>query len=119
MSWTVKAQRPRRRKPARGGGGLGPGNRRKDRSRPVLQTLMARGYDTLEWDSGASVCENCMPLDGQRWDLKQFLAGLRHDAPIFERSHPGDKSCQVIVYCRDKAKSRRLRPVRVNSWGLA
>ena len=91
------------------------GDHRQDLSRAVLEALIAKGYDTVEWDSGASVCPNCVPLHGQRWDLNQFLAGLSHDAPLFERSHPGDKSCSVIVYCRDSAE---MRPVRVDSWGL-
>jgi len=95
--------------------GRGRGNHRKDLSRPVLQALMSKGYDTVQWDSGASVHDVCVALHGQRWDLNQFLSGLSHDAPLFERSHPGDKNCSVIVYCRDKAE---LKPVRVDSFGL-
>jgi hypothetical protein len=95
--------------------GPGPGNHRKDMSRPILQSLQSRGYDTVQWDSGASTHDVCVALHGQRWDLTQFLSGLMHDAPLFERSHPGDKSCSLIIYCRDNAE---LRPIRVDSFGL-
>lgn len=96
--------------------GPGPGNRRKDKSRPLLQTLLHRGYDTVEWDSGSSTHDVCLALAGQRWDLNQFLQGLAHDAPLFERSHPGDKMCSVLVYCRDIPTAP---VIRVDSWGLA
>lgn len=102
MSWTRTAK-PR-------------GNTRKDRSRSILQALLAKGYNIVQWDSGATVCEKCGPLHGQRWDLKQFITGLRHDAPIFERSHPGCKSCSVIVYSR---KSKKLKQMKVDSYGYA
>jgi hypothetical protein len=77
--------------------------------------LISKGYDTVQWDCGSSTCPKCLPLHGQRWDLDQFLQGLSHDAPLFERSHPGDKSCSVIIYCRDSAD---IHPVRVDSFGL-
>jgi hypothetical protein len=96
--------------------GPGPGNRRKDKSRPLLQTLLHRGYDTVEWDSGVSTHDVCLALGGQRWTLNQFLQGLAHDAPLFERSHPGDKMCSVIVYCDGRDD---VPVVRVDSWGLA
>jgi hypothetical protein len=101
MSWTRHAK-PR-------------GNTRKDRSRPILQALLAKGYDTVQWDSGASNHDVCVALHGKRWTLKSFLSGLRHDAPIFERSHPGDESCSVIVY---QARKKRKK-IKVDSYGYA
>jgi hypothetical protein len=76
---------------------------------------LAKGYDTVQWDSGPSVHDQCRKYHGKRWDLKNFLAGLRHDAPIFERTHPGDESCSVIVYSRYKKK---LKKVKVDSYGM-
>lgn len=95
--------------------GPGPGNHRKDLCRPILQSLLAKGYDTVEWDSGASVHDVCVALHGQRWDLSQFLSGLVHDAPLFERSHPGDKNCSLVIYSRG---TPNLPPMRVDSFGL-
>lgn len=89
------------------------GNTRQDLSRPVLEDLLQKGYQLVTWDSGNSTHSVCIDLDKQVWELEQFLQGLQHDAPLFERSHPGDASCTLIV------SGEGLPPVRVDSFGNA
>jgi len=74
-----------------------PGNRRQDLSRPILEDLLNAGYQNVTWDAGSSAHSVCRELHNQAWSLEDFLTGLLHDAPLFERSHPGDTSCQLIV----------------------
>ncbi len=73
------------------------GNTRQDLSRPVLEDLMGQGYTIVQWNSGSSTHGQCLELNNQQWMIQDFLSGLAHDAPIFERSHPGDKSCTLVV----------------------
>ena len=73
------------------------GNHRQDMSRPVLEELLNQGYSVVQWNAGPSEHGACLELDNQKWALPDFLSGLMHDAPIFERSHPGDTSCTLIV----------------------
>ena len=87
------------------------GNTRQDMSRPVLEQLLGNGYEVVEWDSGSSTHAPCVELNRQQWMLDDFLSGLNHDAPIFERSHPGDKSCTLLVSGND------VPTVRVDSYG--
>jgi hypothetical protein len=87
------------------------GNTRQDMSRLVLEQLLENGYQTVEWDSGHTTCGKCLELHRQQWTLSDFLMGLEHDAPIFEKSHPGDVSCTVLV------SGDNLPTVRVDSYG--
>lgn len=87
------------------------GNHRQDLSRPILENLLGNGYTDVEWDSGDSTHAPCIELNHQKWTLEEFLSGLQHDAPIFEKSHPGDKNCKVIV------TGQNLPPVVVDSFG--
>jgi hypothetical protein len=73
------------------------GNNRQDLSRPTLENLLHDGYQTVQWNSGMSNHSVCVELNNQQWTLEDFLSGLVHDAPIFERSHPGDNNCSVVV----------------------
>jgi hypothetical protein len=73
------------------------GNTRQDMSRPVLEDLLGNGYSIVQWNSGNSTHGICVELNNQQWTLEDFLTGLVHDAPIFERSHPGDKNCTLVV----------------------
>jgi hypothetical protein len=120
MSWTRIAKNPflsrvkkfiKKRIPFGRRRGPGPGNHRKDKSRPVLQRLLSKGYNKVTWDSGASSHKQCRDLNRKTWALKDFLSGLRHDAPIFERSHPGDESCTIII------EGPKLKKVVVDSYG--
>lgn len=87
------------------------GNNRQDMSRPVLEELLNHGYSVVQWDSGQTAHSVCIELNNQQWTLEDFLSGLVHDAPIFERSHPGDANCTVIV------SGEGLPSVRVDSFG--
>ncbi len=73
------------------------GNNRQDMSRPVLEDLLNQGYEVVEWDSGRSVHSVCRELNHQQWSLQDFVSNLNHDAPIFEKSHPGDANCRVMI----------------------
>jgi len=87
------------------------GNTRQDMSRPLLEKLQTDGYELCIWNSGQSEHSICLKLHDQQWNLADFLSGLSHDAPIFEKSHPGDISCGVIVRGPD------LPDVFVDSFG--
>ena len=73
------------------------GNTRQDATRPILEDLQSQGYTTIQWDASNSRHSVCLELDRQQWTIEDFLSGLSHDAPMFERSHPGDTGCSVIV----------------------
>lgn len=88
------------------------GNNRQDLSRPILEDLLNQGYTTVTWNAGDSAHGQCRELNNQKWDLVSFLSGLQHDAPIFERSHPGDKSCSLTV------SGAGLPDVYVDSYGV-
>lgn len=87
------------------------GNTREDLSLPILQELLRDGYSVVTWDSGPSTHGHCLELNEQQWNLQDFISGLRHAAPIFERSHPGDTSCALLV------SGENLPTVRVDSFG--
>lgn len=87
------------------------GNNRQDLSLPILQSLLNDGYSVVQWDSGPSTHSVCLELNEQQWNLQDFISGLVHAAPIFERTHPGDNSCAVIV------SGENLPTVRVDSFG--
>lgn len=87
------------------------GNTREDLSLPVLQRLLHDGYEIVTWDSGSTTHSTCLELNEQQWNIQDFISGLVHSAPIFERSHPGDVSCAVLV------SGQNLPTVRVDSFG--
>ena len=87
------------------------GNNRQDMSRMALENLLNSGYNLAKWDSGMSTHSVCIELNDQVWNLDEFISGLEHDAPIFEKSHPGDSNCTVIVV------GDNVPPVRVDSYG--
>jgi hypothetical protein len=87
------------------------GNNRQDESRPILESLLSQGYDTVTWNSNNSMHGICREINNQQWTLEDFLSGLMHDAPIFERTHPGDNNCIVIV------TGPEVPPVSVDSYG--
>jgi hypothetical protein len=86
------------------------GNNRQDLSRPVLEQLLAQGYTIVKWDSGNSRHSQCLELNNQQWNLTDFIANLRHDASIFEKSHPG-------CYCKVLVTGPNLSNVFVDSYG--
>lgn len=89
----------------------GQGNHRQDESRPTLESLLSEGYDTVIWDASNSMHGICREVHDQQWALEDFISGLEHDAPIFEKTHPGDANCFLVVTGPD------LPPVTVDSYG--
>jgi hypothetical protein len=87
------------------------GNHRQDMTRPVLEDLGRQGYSVVTWDSGNSTHGACRDLNRQTWTLNDFMSGLEHDAPLFEKSHPGDENCTLIV------SGQGLPDVKVDSYG--
>jgi len=61
----------------------------QDTSLPTLLILQAEGYNHVEWECNSSAIDTeCLILDSETWTLDEFLSGMRHNAPIFGRSHP-------------------------------
>lgn len=87
------------------------GNTRQDMSRPILEQLKNNGYTEVIWNSGNSTHQVCIELHDQVWAIEDFLSGLSHDAPLFEKSHPGDKNCGVVV------RGPELQNIFVDSFG--
>ncbi len=89
----------------------GVGNTRQDETKPVLEGLMSDGYDTVIWDASGSMHGVCRELHNQQWSIDEFMSGLEHDAPMFEKTHPGDTNCFLVVTGPD------LPSVTVDSYG--
>lgn len=87
------------------------GNHRQDMTGPILQNLSNNGFTQVTWNSNGSHHSECQDLNGQVWDLQNFLATSEYDAPLFSRSHPGDNSCTLTV------SGPGLSPVTVDSYG--
>ena len=85
----------------------------QDESRTVLESLRNSGYQTVEWDASNSSHDVCLALHKYTWTIDEFLTGLSYDAPVFERTHPGDRSCFLIVYGPEESG---LDPVQVGPW---
>ncbi len=69
----------------------------KDVSLPIFQDLLSQGYDMTNWatDAGA-VDPPCIAKNNESMPLADFIANLMHEAPIYEKTHPGCK-CGVRV----------------------
>lgn len=69
----------------------------QDVSLPVLEELLADGYDTVGWHTNPGATDGpCISRDGERFALADFISGLQHAAPIFEKTHVGCK-CLITV----------------------
>ena len=76
----------------------------QDESTSRLQDAKSLGYTTIEWIAGAGSCELCKVHDHHTWTIDDFLANLVHNAPVFERSHVGDRSCHLELTGPDLEK---------------
>ncbi len=84
----------------------------QDVSLPILRKLLAQGYKTVTWRTSESAMDaECISKDGDRFDLRTFISGLRHNAPIYEKTHVGC-SCSVVL------ESPGKKPVIVNAFGI-
>ena len=75
----------------------------QDQTLPVLQDLLKAGYTLVTWQSSRGVKDVCRTLNRRRWNLKDFIRGLSHDAPIFEKSHVNCR-CSILVTGPKKEK---------------
>lgn len=68
-----------------------------DMSKVTLEMLRNEGYEIVTWESSpTSLDMACAMLDGEQWNIDDFISGLSYNAPIFEKSHVGCK-CRLIV----------------------
>jgi hypothetical protein len=69
----------------------------KDVSLPILEELLADGYSTVFWDATLASDWECQRMHGPyAGGLEDFISGLQHAAPIFEKSHVGCKCVLTI-----------------------
>ncbi len=88
----------------------------QDVSTPILQKLLRQGYDLTTWRTSASAMDApCISKDGDQLALRDFLGGLRHNAPMFEKTHVG---CRCIVEVTS-TKNRAKKMIRVSAFGIA
>ncbi len=84
----------------------------QDISRPIFEDLLSRGYVDTQWETNPGATDGpCLVKNGDRLPLAELIAGLVHDAPIYEKTHVGCK-CQVIVSGPD------LPDIVVNAFGI-
>ncbi len=58
----------------------------QDISLPIFQKLLRQRYDQTTWRTNAGATDApCISKDGDQLPLKDFLAGLRYKAPIYEK----------------------------------
>jgi len=87
---------------------------KQDLSLPIFQNLLQMGYDFLIWhlnESEHTMIDICDELDGQEFNLDEFISGLQYSAPIFEKSHVG---CNCWMEVRSRTNPD-LAPVRVEA----
>ena len=54
------------------------------------------GYTFVKWIANPGACHICRDLDGQTWDLTEFIDTTDYDAPMFSRSHV---NCLCSIIC--------------------
>ena len=67
-----------------------------DESLPYLQELLEQGFNEVQWVWNENYPDVCQTLDGDTWELEDFISNLYYDAPIFEKSHV-NCTCYLIV----------------------
>jgi len=82
-----------------------------DESLSVLERLLDAGYTNVKWIVSSEPCAICRDLEDKEWDLKDFISGLDHEAPVFEHGHVNDR-CELEVSGPD------LETIRVNFEGI-
>lgn len=84
----------------------------QDISRPVLEDLISKGYQTVRWVSSPSAVDGkCISMDGEMFPIQEFISNLQHDAPVYEKTHVGC-TCTVVV------SGEGLNDVVVNAFGI-
>jgi hypothetical protein len=84
----------------------------QDISLPVLQDLITQGYDSGRWNtSPGAKDEACIVKNGDTFVLADFVNGLAHNAPFYEKTHVG---CHCTMTC----SGPDLPDVEVSAFGL-
>jgi hypothetical protein len=84
----------------------------QDVSLPILEDLLSQGYVDTAWETNAAAKDGpCISKDGDKQPLVDFVSGLVHAAPFFEKTHVG---CQ----CRAKISGPGLLDVWVSGFGV-
>ncbi len=69
----------------------------QDVSLPVLEELLAQGYQTVVWRTNPGATDGpCIAADGNTYTLADFISGLQHAAPFYEKTHVGCR-CTAVV----------------------
>lgn len=74
---------------------------RQDDSLPLLQSLIAKGYDKAIWHIHELLHKEkdiCDLYNGKVFDLKALTSNLRYSAPIFEHAHVNCFSKDAEIY---------------------
>ena len=71
-------------------------NRRQEKSLQYFKGLLKKGFNKVTCVYSESGCSKCSSLNGKTWDLEDFIDGIEHKAPIFEKTHP-NCNCYVEV----------------------
>jgi len=84
----------------------------KDVSLPILQDLLNQGYDNTRWRTNAGATDGaCIAKNGDEMPLADFISGLMHEAPIFEKTHVG-------CHCGVEVTGPDLPMVFVTAFGI-
>ncbi len=84
----------------------------QDVSLPILEDLLSQGYADTTWETNAGAKDGpCISKDGDKQPLVDFVAGLVHAAPFFEKTHVG-------CHCRAKISGPGLPDVWVSGFGI-
>jgi hypothetical protein len=84
----------------------------QDVSLPILEDLLSKGYDLATWNTSASATDGpCISKNGDQMALSEFIAGLVHAAPFYEKTHVGC-TCSATVTGPD------LPEIIVNAFGI-
>ena len=84
----------------------------QDTSLDAFRKLLRQGYDRVRFEALSDACEVCQMMDGQEWELRRFINGTRHMAPIFSHVHVNARSPMIVF------DSKNLKPdVEVNYFG--
>lgn len=84
----------------------------QDVSLPVLEDLFSQGYTNTTWHTNAAATDaECLNKDGEQQALGDFLTGLMHAAPFYEKTHVGCR-CTATIEGED------MIPVEVSAFGV-
>ena len=84
----------------------------QDVSLPILEDLLSQGYADTDWETNTAAQDApCIAKDGDKQPLADFISGLQHAAPVFEKTHVGCK-------CTIKVTGPGLPEVRVTAFGM-